>query len=146
MTFNEIEHHFTLYYYDQAGNLIKTVPPEGVELIDISNPDIKLAIQEDRANNTHQVITSHRMQTTYLYNSLNQLVAQKMPDQDEMQVFEATLPNGLPKQLTTTAIQMVNSNQGYLTGYLSTAAAPMGTRGFLFSTTNGGQNLSLIHI
>lgn len=140
MTFNEVEHHFTLYYYDQAGNLIKTVPPEGVELVDVSDPLIKQAILEDRANNTHQVITSHRMQTTYLYNSLNQLVAQKMPDQDEMQVFEATLPNGLPKQLTTTAIQMVNSNQGYLTGYITNASVPMGTRGYLFSTSNGGQN------
>ncbi|MFM9597979.1 hypothetical protein ACKI1O_52895, partial [Streptomyces scabiei] len=25
------EHHFTLYYYDQAGNLVKTVPPAGVD-------------------------------------------------------------------------------------------------------------------
>ncbi len=24
------EHHYTLYYYDQAGNLVQTVPPEGV--------------------------------------------------------------------------------------------------------------------
>ncbi|ASZ10850.1 RHS repeat protein [Chitinophaga pendula] len=26
-------YHFTLYYYDQAGNLVRTVPPEGVELL-----------------------------------------------------------------------------------------------------------------
>lgn len=140
MTYNEVEHHFTLYYYDQAGNLIKTVPPEGVEFVDVDDPDVKQAILLDRANNTHQVITSHRMQTTYLYNSLNQLVAQNMPDQDEMQVFDAVLPNGLPKELTTTAIQMVNSNQGYLTGYLNNASAPLGNRGYLFSTSNGGQN------
>ncbi len=25
------EYHFTLYYYDQAGNLVKTVPPQGVQ-------------------------------------------------------------------------------------------------------------------
>jgi photosystem II stability/assembly factor-like uncharacterized protein len=140
MTYNEIEHHFTLYYYDQAGNLIKTVPPEGVEFVDVDNSTIKAAILSDRANNTHQIVTSHRMQTTYLYNSLNQLVAQNMPDQDEMQVLESTLPNGLPVQLSTTAIQMVNSNQGYLTGFMTTSNAPMGSRGYLFSTTNGGQN------
>ncbi|AEA42439.1 RHS repeat-associated core domain-containing protein [Fluviicola taffensis] len=140
MTYNEIEHHFTLYYYDQAGNLIKTVPPEGVEFIDIDNSTIKAAILSDRANNTHQIVTSHRMQTTYLYNSLNQLVAQNMPDQDEMQVFESTLPNGLPTQLSTTAIQMVSSNQGYLTGFMTNSNAPMGSRGYLFSTNNGGQN------
>jgi hypothetical protein len=27
------EYMFTLYYYDQAGNLVKTVPPEGVEFL-----------------------------------------------------------------------------------------------------------------
>ncbi|MGE7775630.1 RHS repeat domain-containing protein [Chitinophaga sp. NPDC101104] len=26
-------YHYTLYYYDQAGNLVKTVPPEGVRLL-----------------------------------------------------------------------------------------------------------------
>ncbi|MNJ85445.1 Ycf48-like protein [compost metagenome] len=140
MTYNEIEHHFTLYYYDQAGNLVKTVPPEGVEFVNVSDTTVYKAILQDRANNTHQIMTSHRLQTTYLYNSLNQLVAQNMPDQDEMQVFESTLPNGLPKQLATTAIQMVNSNQGYLTGYIKNSTAPMGTRGYLFKTTNGGQN------
>ena len=140
MTYNEIEHHFTLYYYDQAGNLIKTVPPEGVELIDISNTTIKNAIKADRLNNTHQVITNHRMATTYLYNSLNQLVAQNMPDQDAMDVFELTLPNGLPLGLSTTAIQMVDANQGYLSGYMDAPAAPMLNRGYLYRTANGGLN------
>ncbi|PWV56693.1 RHS repeat-associated core domain-containing protein [Chitinophaga sp. S165] len=27
-------YHYTLYYYDQAGNLVRTVPPEGVHLLD----------------------------------------------------------------------------------------------------------------
>ncbi|WP_199118231.1 RHS repeat-associated core domain-containing protein [Pedobacter sp. ASV28] len=27
-------YHYTLYYYDQAGNLIRTVPPEGVSILD----------------------------------------------------------------------------------------------------------------
>ncbi|SEW52800.1 RHS repeat-associated core domain-containing protein [Chitinophaga arvensicola] len=26
-------YHFTLYYYDQAGNLVRTVPPEGVDVL-----------------------------------------------------------------------------------------------------------------
>ena len=29
-----LEYHYTLYYYDQAGNLIKTVPPAGVQPVD----------------------------------------------------------------------------------------------------------------
>jgi len=140
MTYNEIEHHFTLYYYDQAGNLIKTVPPEGVELVNVSDPTIKTAIQGDRLNNTHQVITNHRMATTYLYNSLNQLVAQNMPDQDAMEVFDLSLPNGLPMALSTTAIQMIDANQGYLSGYMDAPSAPMLNRGYLYKTTNGGMN------
>ena len=29
-----LEYHYTLYYYDQSGNLIKTIPPAGVQLVD----------------------------------------------------------------------------------------------------------------
>ncbi len=140
LEYKEIEHHFTLYYYDQAGNLIKTVPPEGVQFVDMSIPAIKNGIKLDRLNKTHNVITNHRMATTYLYNSLNQLVAQNMPDQDPMKVFEPTLPNGLPIGLTTTAIQMLDANQGYLSGYMDESSAPLLTRGYLFRTTNGGLN------
>jgi RHS repeat-associated protein len=32
-------YHFTLYYYDQAGNLVRTVPPEGVELMSAARTD-----------------------------------------------------------------------------------------------------------
>lgn len=34
ITTNEQLYHFTLFYYDQAGNLVRTVPPEGVHLLD----------------------------------------------------------------------------------------------------------------
>jgi RHS repeat-associated protein len=140
MDYRELEHHFTLYYYDQAGNLVKTIPPEGVEFLDLTDPDVKAAIAADRSNGTHQVITGHRLGTTYLYNSLNQLVAQNMPDQDPMQILEAVMPNGLPVGFITTGMQMVSSNQGYATGYISVTNVPMGTRGYLFKTMNGGQN------
>ena len=29
----QYEYHYTLYYYDQSGNLVKTIPPEGVRLL-----------------------------------------------------------------------------------------------------------------
>lgn len=144
-TYDDKEYHFTLYYYDQAGNLVKTIPPEGVELTDISNAAIKQAILDDRANKTQKVITNHRLATTYLYNSLNQLVAQNMPDKDVMQIIESTLPNGLPIGLNTNAIQMVSSNLGYLSGYIANTAVPTQSRGYLFRTTNGGQNWTRIN-
>jgi len=30
---DQYEYHYTLYYYDQSGNLVKTIPPEGVRLL-----------------------------------------------------------------------------------------------------------------
>jgi RHS repeat-associated protein len=39
-------YHFTLYYYDQAGNLVRTVPPEGVDLLDASQLEQIRAIRK----------------------------------------------------------------------------------------------------
>jgi hypothetical protein len=30
-TYTPKEYHYTLYYYDQAGSLVQTVPPKGVQ-------------------------------------------------------------------------------------------------------------------
>jgi len=57
-------YHFTLFYYDRAGNLIKTVPPRGVQLSSadrMEHPD-------------------HRYQTAYHYNSLGQLISKVTPE------------------------------------------------------------------
>lgn len=56
------EYHYTLYYYDQAGNLVQTAPPAGVE------PD------DETFSPQHQQLT------TYQYNSYNQVWWQKTPD------------------------------------------------------------------
>jgi RHS repeat-associated protein len=39
----QYEYHYTLYYYDQSGNLVKTIPPEGVDLLS----DAELELVED---------------------------------------------------------------------------------------------------
>jgi RHS repeat-associated protein len=39
-------YHYTLYYYDQAGNLIRTVPPEGVHIL--SKNEVKIVEQARR--------------------------------------------------------------------------------------------------
>ncbi len=132
-TYTDKLYHFTLYYYDQAGNLIKTIPPAGVEPLNITayNSPIAIQVANDRNNHTKNVFTSHRMATTYEYNSLNQLVAQSTPDADPMNEFEITLPNGLPATLITNKIQMLDENKGYLVGQI-------GNRGYLYRTTDGG--------
>lgn len=136
-TYDSKLYHFTLYYYDQAGNLIKTIPPAGVEELDItSNSDpLYLQIAADRASHTKTVFTNHRLATRYEYNSLNQLVAQSTPDTDNMDVFELSLPSGLHPELTTRKIQMVNENVGYLVGDVTVGTQ---VRGYMYKTLDGG--------
>ncbi|TRX56142.1 RHS repeat-associated core domain-containing protein [Fulvivirga sp. M361] len=59
-------HHYTLYYYDRAGNLMRTVPPKGFNTVD---PE------------------THTLTTNYHYNSLGQLVNQNSPDGGETRFY-----------------------------------------------------------
>ncbi len=43
---DQYEYHYTLYYYDQAGNLVKTVPPEGVALLTDEQIDQVIAFKD----------------------------------------------------------------------------------------------------
>ena len=91
LTYKDKEYQYTLYYYDQAGNLTQTVPPAGVErkeFIDIDpngpNDDLISVYDEDREDNSLDVaLPIHNLQTQYKYNSLNQLIWQKTPDGGE---------------------------------------------------------------
>ncbi len=71
MQYYTYEYHATLYYYDQAGNLVQTVPPKGVD--DGFTP-----------TNTSKIgatdIPSHTLSTQYRYNSFNQVIEQETPD------------------------------------------------------------------
>ncbi len=71
------EYHYTLYYYDQAGNLAKTVPPAGVR----ANYDSLWLNSVSTARTARQVVVpAHILTTDYRYNTINQMVAQKTPD------------------------------------------------------------------
>jgi RHS repeat-associated protein len=73
------EYLYTLYYYDQANNIIKTIPPQGIKLID--SGDTLEMIDEYRKNDSiKRILPSHEMITQYAYNSLNQLRWQRTPD------------------------------------------------------------------
>jgi RHS repeat-associated protein len=84
MKYTDKEYHFTLYYYDQAGNLVRTVPPQGVQFVPASQ---LAAVVTDRTNGTQTVFTTHRLQTIYTYNSLNQLILQQTPDAGQSQFW-----------------------------------------------------------
>ena len=61
-------YHFTLYYYDRAGSLVRTVPPEGV------------VVAVDENGTVARVPTSHTYVTGYTYNSIGQQLKQNTPD------------------------------------------------------------------
>ena len=72
MNYELQEYHYTLYYYDQAGNLVQTVPPEGV--VPLGTTAFPNSVYDQ------STMPGHILQTTYKYNSLNQLVSQHTPD------------------------------------------------------------------
>jgi len=143
--YTDLQHHYTLYYYDQAGNLIKTIPPAGVEPLVLTNnfPNTAMtysqAIESDRLNNTRNVLTNHRMATTYEYNSLNQLINQSVPDHDTGGSLNLTnTVNGAVPTLPAGVV--VNSmdfkgQTGFLVGTDGTYNA---MNGVIYSTTDGG--------
>jgi RHS repeat-associated protein len=59
------EYHYTLYFYDQAGNLTRTVPPEGVTV---------------GTGAITPTLPSYTLETKYKYECFNQIAEQITPD------------------------------------------------------------------
>jgi RHS repeat-associated protein len=79
------EYHYTLYYYDQAGNLVKTVPPQGVHPITAqASLDSVTYYRAGKAGYTKPVYPIDSMQTKYFYNTLNSPIKQQTPDGDSV--------------------------------------------------------------
>ncbi|WP_192350836.1 RHS repeat-associated core domain-containing protein [Algoriphagus sp. Y33] len=72
MTVTNKEYHYTLYYYDQANNLVQTVPPKGVKPLTTA--------QVNQVKSGASVNPGHELPTKYRYNSNNRLVWQSSPD------------------------------------------------------------------
>ncbi len=74
MQYYTYEYHATLYYYDQAGNLVQTVPPNGLD-----GSFVSTNVDADRPTPTVNT-PSHTLSTQYRYNSFNQVIEQETPD------------------------------------------------------------------
>ena len=62
------DQYIELYYYDQAGNLVQSVMPQGVHIL----------TPTQIANNN--LTTAHDFLTTYTYNAINQVAESQAPD------------------------------------------------------------------
>ena len=77
--YSEYEYHHTLYYYDQAGSLIKTVPPAGVKYLNAT--EIENANKHRNGVSGYSRVTpDHEKITNYRYNTLKALITQHTPD------------------------------------------------------------------
>lgn len=118
--YSDQEGHYTLYYYDQGGNLVRTVPPAGVKPLNTASTST--AISRMKAKATDQIYPSHTLATTYTYNSLNQLVAQDMPDHRQQDLWTLKDALNLPAGQTAKTVNYSPSGQGYLFANTATEA------------------------
>lgn len=134
MKYDDGSNHITLYYYDQAGNLVRTIPPEGVRALS----DTKIAeVETDRINGTRNVFTDHTYATTYRYNSLNQLVSQSVPDNVDLNIWEHSAANsGINSGYSLKGMSFV-SKYGLTAGVQSSA-------GKMYKTSNSGESWTAI--
>ncbi|MGQ0827324.1 MAG: RHS repeat-associated core domain-containing protein [Bacteroidota bacterium] len=94
--YNSNEYNYTLYYYDQAGNLVHTVPPKGVTLLTPAQTASAILNIQDPVNNppvypAHSInnnrmvfpgppIVNTHYVTDYTYNTYDQPLLQTTPD------------------------------------------------------------------
>ncbi|RAJ75643.1 RHS repeat-associated protein [Chitinophaga dinghuensis] len=71
------EYQYTLYYYDQAGNLVKTIPPAGAR---VNKSQAWFDQVADARAKGERLVPAHEMATDYRYNSINVVVERKSPD------------------------------------------------------------------
>jgi len=79
------EYHYTLFYYDQAGNLTKTVPPKGVQPLGEAALAQVQAYRTDGSGSA--TYPSHTFATEYEYNTLNAITHKRTPDADEVRYW-----------------------------------------------------------
>jgi RHS repeat-associated protein len=80
VTYQPKEYHYTLYYYDQAGNLVKTLPPAAVKPNYVGTYLATVATNRAAGTDYNNTSNNELLATQYRYNSLNQVVTQQTPD------------------------------------------------------------------
>lgn len=113
------EFHYTLYYYNMAGSLVKTVPPKGATP-DYSNAfltsvkNARTAAAGNGGDFPNPAITpDHKQATNYRYNSLGQVVAQNTPDAGTSLFWYDALGRLVVSQNAKQAVADGDGNQRY---------------------------------
>jgi len=84
------EYHYTLYYYDQAGNLTRTVPPHATDVLDNTETTQVNAYRTAGTGSPeypNHARLGNNLVTNYKYNSFNNLVQSETPDGGQTNYF-----------------------------------------------------------
>ncbi|MEP7197474.1 MAG: RHS repeat-associated core domain-containing protein, partial [Saprospiraceae bacterium] len=103
------EYQYTLYYYDQVGNLITTLPPEAVFPLSMNYfQNGKLYNPQNR-----KIIPLHNFNyaSSYSYNTFNQVIDQKSPEQTSNTIYLYDYARRL--RLSQNAFQRTRSQYSY---------------------------------
>jgi RHS repeat-associated protein len=84
VTYELDEYHYTLYYYDQAGDLVKTVPPQGVDILNeigqVSTTGSANYRGDPGSGGYSFIHPNHLMVTNYRYTTTGALIETTTPD------------------------------------------------------------------
>jgi RHS repeat-associated protein len=100
-------YQYTLYYYDQAGTLVQTVPPEGVDLLDADAANRWVDGFANPAVDTN----AHRLSTRYTYNTLQQTRSAVTPDKGLTRIWYNSKDQ---VRLSRDARQVAGNDYGYV--------------------------------
>jgi len=82
-TYTDQVYHYTLYYYDQAGNLVRTVAPRDVagNTLPLASLGTVDAYRNDPSSGYYPfTVPTYSVLTNYQYNTLNEVIQQSTPD------------------------------------------------------------------
>lgn len=96
MSYTDNFYKYTLYYYDQSGNLIKTVPPKGFK--PLSKSKVQQVQSNRNSGGNNPVYPNHKRIMTYKYNSYDELVYRKSPDEGVMRYWYDEFGRRVAKQ------------------------------------------------
>ena len=74
------QQQYTLFYHDRAGNLTKTVPPEGVDFLSSTEIAQISAYRSETIGGPLFIAPNHRLESKYDHNSIGGLITQETPD------------------------------------------------------------------
>jgi len=107
MTSQNWEYHYTLYYYDQSGNLIKTIPPEGVQLLSDDQIDLVEQLGTQSPSSCAAFPTSVVTDKATVLNDLSASLQNNSAQSLEMWLYSTAGP-------TTRTLRMITPDNKYM--------------------------------